>query len=86
MSTQSDIKKNNLIADLGDIYSFVKGQEFTKSILGYTLDHYIEEAKDEIKSDSGTSSSARPTKLQRLANLQTKLNRVMQQAKNMTKS
>lgn len=69
-------------AVLADTYTFVRSTEINKTILSFTFDHYIDEAKREIKedrilrsaSDPNTGVGKRPSKLSSLTKLQTDFN------------
>ncbi len=45
---------------LSDTYTFVRSAEINKTILSFTFDHYIDEAKREIKEDRIIRSAADP--------------------------
>lgn len=45
---------------LSDTYTFVRSAEINKTILGFNFDHYIDEAKREIKEDRIIRSAADP--------------------------
>ena len=54
---------SQVLFDLATIHTFVASRETTKSIQSYTVEHYLEQAKNQIKSDT---KGDRPTKLDRL--------------------
>lgn len=70
---------------LSDTYSFVRSAEINKTILSFTFDHYIDEAKREIKEDRIIRSSADPvteigrraSKLSALAKLEQDFNNML---------
>jgi len=75
---------------VADTYTFVRSQEFNRTIAGYTFDHYLEFAKQsikgkgrEIRSASGRVLDLRPTKLESLESLQTAFKSVLTQARTM---
>lgn len=71
-------QKADLLVRLSKIYAFVKSRELTKTLSSYTFDDYIDQAKDEIKSDTETT---RPTKLQQLDDLEEEINKAISQAR-----
>lgn len=65
----------NIIAES---YTFVRSQEINRTIASFTLDHYIDEAKREIKGEgrqlrsaSGEAYDVRATKLEELERMTT---------------
>ena len=72
-------KSDNILIALADIYAFVKASEITKSFASKTFEDYIEEAKNQIKSDA---KGTRPTQMVRLDRLKEKVVKVIDQAKN----
>ncbi len=75
---------------IADTYTFVRSQEFNRTIASYTFDHYIEFAKQsikgkgrEIRSASGRVLDIRPTKLEALESLQASFKSVLAQARTM---
>jgi len=70
--------KADLLVRLSKIYAFVKSRELTKTLSSFTFDDYIDQAKNEIKSETET---ARPTKLQQLDNLEDEINKAISQAR-----
>lgn len=48
-------------AILADTYTFVRSSELNKTILSFTFDHYIDEAKRQIKEDRILRSASNPT-------------------------
>lgn len=78
---------------IADTYVFVRSQEYNRTIASYTLDHYIEFAKQAIKgtgrqirSASGQVLDTRPTKLEALSRLQTAFTAVLAKARTMAES
>ena len=59
---------------VADTYTFVRSVEINKTIASFTLDHYIDEAKRDIKGagrDSlGAAADIRPSKLDVLVDLE----------------
>lgn len=49
-----------LRAVLADTYTFVRSREINKTIASFTFDHYIDEAKREIKEDRVLRSASDP--------------------------
>lgn len=73
---------------IADTYTFVRSQEFNRTIAGYTFDHYIEFAKQsikgkgrEIRNAAGQVLDIRPTKLEALETLQTAFKSVLTEAR-----
>lgn len=74
-----------LRAILGDTYTFVRSREINKTILSFTFDHYIDEAKRDIKedrilrsaSDPNTGVGKRPAKLTAVQTLEQDFNNAM---------
>ena len=63
---------------VADVYTFVRSQEINRTIASFTLDHYIDEAKRQIKGEgrqlrnaAGEAYNVRPTKLEALNRLET---------------
>jgi len=73
-------KSDQVRQAIADTYTFVRSREINTTFASFTLDHYIDEAKRQIKGDdrllrdaSGEDSLAvgtRPTQLEALASLQ----------------
>lgn len=69
-------------AVLSDTYTFVRSSEINKTILSFTFDHYIDEAKRAIKedrvlrsaSDPNTGVGKRASQLNALTKLETDFN------------
>lgn len=66
---------------MADTYTFVRSQEINRTIASFTFDHYIDEAKRQIKGvgrqlrdASGEAYDVRPTKLEALERLETEFN------------
>lgn len=76
-----DSAQNELLASLSRIYAFVKSRATTKSFSGFSFDDYIQQAKDEIKSD--TKKSTRPTKLERLSKLEDEISKTIRKARDL---
>lgn len=81
--SDADVKaEGQLRRVLGDVYTFVRSTEVNKTILGFTFDHYIDEAKRAIKedrvlrtaSDASTGLGTRPSKLTAITKLQQDFN------------
>ncbi len=75
---------------IADTYTFVRSQEYNRTISSYTFDHYLEFAKQaikgkgrEIRSASGQTLDIRPTKLEALESLQASFKSVLSQARTM---
>ena len=74
-----------LRSTLGDTYTFVRSREINKTILSFTFDHYIDEAKREIKedrilrsaSDPNTGVGKRPSKLSAIQKLEQDFNNAL---------
>lgn len=74
---------------LADVYTFVRSAETNKTIAGFTLDHYIEEAKNRIKtprilrsaSDPEKGVGTRPAQLEALERLEEEFNKTYAKAK-----
>jgi len=78
---------------IADTYTFVRSQEYNRTIASFTFDHYIEFEKQAIKGTgrqirnaSGQVLGTRPTKLEALINLQDSFKAVLQQARTMAES
>lgn len=78
---------------IADVYTFVRSQEYNRTIASFTFDHYIEFEKQSIKgtgrqirSASGQVLGTRPTKLESLTNLQNSFKSIMTQARDMAQS
>lgn len=78
---------------IADTYTFVRSQEYNRTISSFTFDHYIEFEKQAIKgsgrqirSASGQILGTRPTKLESLTNLQNSFKSVLTQARAMAES
>ena len=75
---------------ISDTHSFIRGQEVNRTLAGFTLDHYIEEAKRRImgtgraiRSASGETIDLRPTKLESLNSLEDEFRSTLETAKTM---
>lgn len=75
---------------IADTYTFVRSQEYNRTIASYTFDHYIQFAMQEIKGKgreirdaAGQTLNIRPTKLEALDTLQTSFKSVLAQARKM---
>lgn len=78
---------------IADTYTFVRSQEYNRTIASFTFDHYIEFEKQAIKGTgrqirdaSGQTLGVRPTKLEALTNLQTAFNGILAQARDLADS
>ncbi len=78
---------------IADTYTFVRSQEFNRTIASYTFDHYIEFAKQRIKGTgrqirnaSGQTLDLRPTKLETLEKLESEFRSTLEQARSMAES
>jgi hypothetical protein len=78
---------------IADVYTFVRSQEYNRTIASYTFDHYIEFAKQAIKGTgrqirdaSGKAVGIRPAKLEALSNLKTAFQGALEQARKMAES
>jgi hypothetical protein len=84
-------KSDQIRRAIADTYTFVRSMEINQTIASFTLDHYIDEAKRQIKGDdralqdaSGEDSLAigtRPTQLEALASIQQAFNDAFEDAK-----
>lgn len=88
---KSEIERIRTI--IADTYTFVRSQEYNRTIASFTFDHYIEFAKQAIKGTgrqirtaSGQTIGIRPTKLETLTNLQNSFKSVLNQARNIAES
>lgn len=81
-STEESLQ-DELLIGLADIYSYVKSRELTKAFSAYTFDDYINDAKNQIKSDNSTTESkgGRPTKIDRLAKIEELVKNTIERAK-----
>lgn len=76
---------------IADTYTFVRSAEISRTILGFTLDHYIDEAKRKIKQDRVLRSASdplkgvgtRPSQLDALEKLEEDFNKSFEAAKKM---
>jgi ribosomal protein S17E len=90
-TTDELAKSDQIRKAIADTYTFVRSREINNTIAGFTLDHYIDEAKRLIKGDdrqlrdaSGQDSLAvgtRPTQLESLASIQQAFNDAFEDAK-----
>lgn len=78
---------------VADTYTFVRSQEINRTIASFTLDHYIDEAKRQIKGEgreirdaSGKAVDVRPTKLEALEKLETEFKASLEIAKQLAKA
>ena len=79
---------------LGDVYSFVRSREVNKTILSFTFDHYIDEAKRDIKedrilrsaSDPNTGVGKRPAKLTSIQKLEQDFNNALSKLQDAAKA
>jgi hypothetical protein len=58
-----------VLFNLATIHAYVVSRETTKSIQAYNFDHYLQEAKNQIKTDEKSSRPTKLDKLQRVADL-----------------
>jgi len=77
---------------VADVYTFVRSQEINRTIAGFTFDHYIDEAKRQIKGEgvsirdaAGTAFGLRPTKLEALERLETQFRETLSVAERLAK-
>lgn len=75
---EQEAAQNQLLASLGRIYSFVKSREYTKTIVNFSFDDYINQAKEQIKSSDKTT---RPTKYRKLELLEDEINTTIEKTK-----
>lgn len=73
-----DDAQNELLASLGKIYSFIRSREYTKSVSNFSFDDYIDQAKNQIKSDE---KGNRRTKSQKLDQLEEEISNTIERAK-----
>lgn len=78
---------------IADAYTFVRSQEVNRTIASFTFDHYIDEAKRQIKGTgrelrnaAGEVGGVRPTKLEALEALETDFNASLEVAESMAKA
>lgn len=79
---------------LADTYTFVRSREINKTIAGFTFDHYIDEAKRQIKEDRILRSPStalegvgkRPSKLASLDKLEQDFNNMLSKIQEMAKA
>ena len=78
---------------IADAYTFVRSQEINRTIASFTFDHYIDEAKRQIKGEgrqlrnaAGEVGGVRPTKLEALEALETDFNASLEIAESMAKA
>lgn len=78
---------------IADTYTFVRSQEINRTLSGFTLDHYIEEAKRQImgtgrsiRDAAGETINLRPTKLEQLNSLEEEFRSTLETAKTMAKA
>lgn len=88
---QRDIRRVRRV--VADTYSFVRSQEFNRSLSAFTLDHFIEEAKRQIKGTgkairdaTGSILDLRPTKLESLNTLEDDFQATLETAEIMAKA
>lgn len=91
---QSDISESDQIRRaFADAYTFVRSSEINKTIASFSLDHYIDEAKREIKdprilraaSEPTVGIGTRPSKLEALEKLESDFAKAVESAKTMLK-
>ena len=81
-------------AVLSDTYTFVRSAEINKTILSFTFDHYIDEAKRSIKQDRILRSASnategvgkRPSKLSSLEKLEQDFNNALAKIQEVAKA
>ncbi len=90
---QDKFEVERVRSTIADTYTFVRSQEYNRTIASFTFDHYIEFAKQSIKGTgrqirnaSGQTLGIRPTKLEALNNLQNSFKSVLTQARSMAES
>ena len=78
---------------VADTYTFVRSQEINRTIGSFTFDHYIEEAKREIKGTGtsirdagGAAIGVRPTKLEALEVLENEFRATLPTIREMAKA
>lgn len=78
---------------IADTYTFIRSQEINRTLGGYTLDHYIEEGKRQIKGEgrairdaAGEAFDIRPTKLEALNSLEDEFRATLETAKTMARA
>jgi len=78
---------------IADTYTFIRSQEINRTLASFTFDHYIEEAKRQIKGDgrairnaAGEAFDIRPTKLAALTSLEDEFRATLEAAKVMAKA
>jgi hypothetical protein len=79
---------------LSDTYTFVRSAEINKTILSFTFDHYIDEAKRTIKedrvlrsaSDPVTGVGKRPSKLSALEKLEQDFNKALEKIRKLAEA
>lgn len=71
-----------ILFDLATIHAYVVSRETTKSLQSYTFEQYLQQAKDQIKTDDETD---RPTKLDRLQRISDLLNSTIDKVKQFNK-
>ena len=54
LETQKAAEVRKVRRVVADVYTFVRSQEINRTLSGFTMDHYIEEAKREIKGETVT--------------------------------
>ena len=75
---------------VADTHTFIRSQEINRTLSGFTLDHYIEEAKRQIsgtgraiRDAAGETIDLRPTKLEALNSLEDEFRSTLEAAKAM---
>lgn len=59
-SQAESVETDEIRRTIADVYTFVRSREINKAISSFTLDHYIEERKREIKGQRVIRSASRP--------------------------
>lgn len=78
---------------VSDTYTFVRSQEINRTIGSFTFDHYIDEAKRQIKGEGtalrradGSAFGLRPTKLEALSRLETEFRATLETMRTMAEA
>lgn len=71
-----------ILFDLATIHGYVISRETTKSLQAYTFEQYLQEAKNQIKTNEEVT---RPTKLDRLQRISDLLNSTIDKVKKFNK-